>query len=103
MEENNITSFDMVVADKVYQKCIDCGITKYTEIAQIIDTSDSFVKAIMSEKRKKFNLYHLVRLSYALHCYIDDFLPTQEDYEKINNEQLSKEEHFIKLIGGKNE
>lgn len=83
MESNNV--FDRIVSDKVYRKCIDCGYTKYSEIAVLLDTSDSFVKAVFSARRKKLNLYHLMKLSYELNCSLKELLPNLSDYNKIFN------------------
>lgn len=80
-----INIFDNIVSDKVYRKCVDHGYTKYSEIAILLDTSDSFVKAIFSSHRKKLNLYHLIKLSYELGCSLNDFLPNLSDYNKFFN------------------
>lgn len=76
-----ISLFDKLVSDKVYRRCVDCGYTKYSEIAIILGTTDSFTKAVFSSHRKKLNLYHLTKLSYELHCTVDDFLPDINDYK----------------------
>lgn len=77
---NEIKLYDKIVSDKVYRKCVDRGYTTYTEIAKILDVSDSFVKLIFSAHLKKLNLYHLAKLSYELDCSVNDFLPNPKDY-----------------------
>lgn len=77
-----LNNFDKLLNEKVYKKCVDEGITKYSDIAIILDTSDSFAKAVFSSYRKKLNLYHLLRLSYELGCSINDFIPNADDYRK---------------------
>ena len=77
-----ISLFDKLVSDKIYRRCVDCGYTKYSEIARILGTTDSFTKAVFSAYRKKLNLYHLTKLSYELHCTVNDFLPDMNDYKK---------------------
>jgi len=76
----DICLFDKIVSDKVYKKCVDCGYTKYSEIAILLGTSDSFIKAVFSSYRKKLNLYHLTKLSYELKCSVKDLLPNSYDY-----------------------
>lgn len=82
-----VKEYDLLVADKVYRKCIDRGFEKYSEIAAILGKSESFVKAIFASHRKKLNLYHLVRLSYELKCSINDFLPNYNDYPNGKNKE----------------
>lgn len=79
-----ISLFDKLVSNKVYRKCVDFGYTKYSEIAMILGTTDSFTKAVFSSYRKKLNLYHLTKLSYELHCTVNDFLPNINDYKKFS-------------------
>ena len=91
---DKITQFDKLVSEKAYKKCVDKGYTTYSEIALIIGTSDSFAKAVFSAQRKKLNLYHLVRLSYQLHCSVEEFLPKLDDYNGIFD---SSDEEFCFL------
>ncbi|MCM1224219.1 MAG: hypothetical protein NC548_58180 [Lachnospiraceae bacterium] len=93
-----IRVFDEIVIDKVYRKCIDSGYTNYSDIATLLGKSDSFARAVFSVRRKKLNLYHLVRLTYELHCSIDCFLPNSNDYR--GKYALDSEyESFLNSIG----
>lgn len=94
---DKVSIFDRIVSEKVYKKCVDKGYTKYSEIATLLDTSDSFTKAVFSVYRKKLNLYHLMKLSYALGCSIDCFLPNLNDYRNIYNSD-NIYECFLKSI-----
>ncbi len=87
---------DEIIRDKVYRKCEIKNITKYMDIAKIINTSDSFVYGIYSG-RKKFNLYHLIQLSYALDCKVDDFLPNFSDF-KIRKIEGNTVEECYKIL-----
>ncbi len=93
-----ISLFDKIVSDKVYRICIDCGYTKYSEIAIILGTSDSFSKAVFSSYRKKLNLYHLTKLSYELHCSVNDFLPNITDYKKYFTDKDGEYDCFQQSI-----
>lgn len=97
---DKITQFDKLVSIKVYQKCVDCGITKYSDIALILNTTDSFAKAVFSSYRKKLNLYHLLRLSYALKCTLNDLIPAKADYEKVVGHSMRSDERelFLEFI-----
>lgn len=97
INKKNRRKFDNLIAEKVYQKCEKKGITRYTEIALIINTTDSFVRSVYSQRRK-FNFYHLVKLAYHLNCTIDDFLPTMEDYEKNSITGSTAQECCLLLI-----
>ena len=90
-----VNNFNRLVSQKVYKKCVDAGYTKYSEICVLLDTSDSFVKAVFSEYRKKLNLYHLVRLSYELECSVSDFIPTMGDYLAVYPDGQSEYEYFL--------
>lgn len=97
MPENKRKIFDEIVSDNVYKLCSQKDITQYKEIALIIGKSDSFVRAIYA-KRKKFNLYHLVKLAYKLECKVDDFLPTLEEYHKKQVDGETVDDCFRNLI-----
>ena len=92
-----ICLFDRIVSEKAYKKCVDEGYKKYSDIAILLGTSDSFAKAVFSVYRKKLNIYHLMRLSYELNCTIDSFLPNLEDYK---NKYTTDDEYvcFLKSI-----
>ncbi len=95
---SNISWFDQKCAEKTYKKCCEKGLSKYSEIAVELGLSESFVKAIFSEHRKKLNLYHLIKLSYALNCTLYDFIPNQKDYAFKYGEDIDEEEGFYKSI-----
>lgn len=93
-----ISNFDILVSKKVYKKCVDAGYTKYSEIAIIMNTSDSFTKAVFSSYRKKLNLYHLMRLKYELHCSLNDFIPNKDEYKEIFENTTDEFDCFLKSI-----
>lgn len=101
---NKITDFDKLVSIKTYKKCVDCGITKYSDIALILNTTDSFAKSVFSSHCKKLNLYHLIRLSYELNCNINDFIPSKNDYEKDmgHKTDCNEKELFLMYISKHN-
>lgn len=93
-----VITFDKLVTTNVLKKCIDKGYCKYSEIAMLLDKSESFVKAVFSSNRKKLNLYHLVKLSMELDCEIGEFLPTLNDYRSIYPDVDDAKEGFIMSI-----
>jgi len=95
----NISLFDKIVIDNTFKKCVDCGFEKYSQIAYLLNKSESFVKAVFSAGRKKLNLYHLMKLSYALNCDIKDFLPSEKDYKSHNISFKTEKEAFYISIG----
>ncbi len=97
---NKTDAFDKMVSKKVFKKCIDKGYEKYSEVAILLGTSESFAKAIFSSNRKKLNLYHLVKLTYELDCDIKDFLPDINDYLKQYENISTEAEGFYKSIEG---
>ena len=93
-----VSVFDKMVSEKVFKKFVDKGYTKYSEIAVLMDVSDSFVKAVFSAKRKKLNLYHLVKIAYELKCNIAEFIPCLEEYKLIYGEDNEEYEYFLQAI-----
>ena len=100
MNKTNI--FDNIVREKVLKKCIDNGYETYSKISLLLNTSDSFVRAVFSAKRRKLNLYHITRLSYELNCNISELLPNKEDYKQVFGSNITEYEGYLKSTGDAN-
>ena len=97
MNKTNI--YDAIVREKVLKKCIDSGYETYSKISLLLNTSDSFARAVFSAKRRKLNLYHLTRLSYELKCNLYDLLPNEDDYKHLYGSNITEYEGYLKSIG----
>ena len=70
------TEIDILIAQKVREIREREGLTKeQLDIKLGFAAGSSFVGHVETDKRTKYNLYHLNELAKILHCSMSDFLP----------------------------